>query len=128
MQASANWVSDSRFEIRTQNGTFHIGPKPDGPSDPSPVEYLAASLAGCVGHYIAKFLGRRDLDLKRLAVKVSGTMVEDPHRIGAFDIVVDIPPGLSPGLRGAVQRAAESCTIHHTLQNPPKITFTYNTH
>jgi putative redox protein len=126
MQASAEWVEDTRFEMKTPNGSFFVGPKPGGPDDPSPVEYLAASLAGCVGHFVAKFLGRRGFEPKGLKVSVSGTMAENPHRIGAFEIVVNLPKGLPPELQEVAKRAAETCTVHHTLQHPPKMTFTYN--
>ena len=126
MQSTAVWVGENSFEMSTPGGSFFVGPKPDGPGDPSPVEYLAASLAGCVGHFVARFLGRRGVDPKGLKVSVTGTMAENPHRIGAFDIVVDLPKGLAPELQEVAKRAAETCTVHHTLQNPPKMTFTYN--
>jgi hypothetical protein len=59
LQATAEWVEEKRFEIKTADSVLFTGPKFGGPDDPSPVEYLAASLAGCVGHFVAKFLGRR---------------------------------------------------------------------
>jgi putative redox protein len=126
MQSIAVWVGENRFEVATPNGSFFIGPKPGEPDNPSSVEYLAASLAGCVGYFVAKFLGRRGVEPKGLKVSVAGTMAESPHRIGSFDIVVDLPKGLAPELQEVARRAAETCTIHHTLQHPPKMTFTYN--
>lgn len=128
MQATATWQGENRFEIDTQNGKFFIGPRPDGPPDPSSVDYLAASLAGCIGYFVAKFLGRKGIEPKGLFVSVTGTMAEGPHRIGAFDIVVNLPQGLPPELQEVAKRAAESCTVHHTLQHPPAMKFTYNAH
>jgi len=126
MQSTAEWISENRFEMRTPNGAFFVGPKPGGAEDPSPVEYLAASLAGCVGHFVAKFLSRRGFEPKGLKISVAGTMAENPHRIGSFDIVVDLPKGITPELQEIARRAAETCTVHHTLLHPPKMTFTYN--
>jgi putative redox protein len=126
VQATAEWAGESRFEIKTADSVLFTGPKFGGPDDPSPVEYLAASLAGCVGHFVAKFLSRRGVEPKGLKVSVTGTMAENPHRIGAFDIVVDLPKGLPPELEEVARRAAETCTVHHTLQHPAKMTFTYN--
>jgi putative redox protein len=126
MQATAIWLSENRFEIKTRNNSFFIGPKPGGPADPFSVDYFTASLAGCVGYYVAKFLSRKGFDPNGLEVSVTGSMVENPHRIGAFDIVVDLPPGLPPELQEVAKRAAESCPIHHTLQHPPRMMFTYN--
>ena len=59
-------------------------------------------------------------------MSVNGAYVENPHRIRSFDIAVELPKGLSPELVEVAKRAAETCTIHHTLQHPPKMTFTYN--
>jgi uncharacterized OsmC-like protein len=125
MQATAVWVGEKRFEINTADSTFFTGPKFGGPDDPLPVEYLAVSLAGCVGLAVAKFLGRRGFEPKGLKVSATGSMEENPHRVGAFNVVVDLPKGLSPELQEVARRAAENCTLHNTLQNPPKITFTY---
>ncbi len=126
MQATARWISEDKLEMRTRGNAYFTDQKPGEPADPSPVDYLAASLAGCVGFFVARFLRRKGFEPRGLSVDVTGTMAEGPHRIGAFDIQVHLPAGLPPDLREVAQRAAESCTIHHTLQHPPEIRFTYN--
>jgi uncharacterized OsmC-like protein len=126
MKASAHWVGGDRLEMRTRGNSYYTDQKPGEPAEPSPVDYLAASLAGCVGFFVARFLSRKGFEPKGLSVSVTGTMAENPHRIGAFDIVVDLPAGLPPDLQEVARRAAETCTIHHTLQHPPVMRFTYN--
>jgi uncharacterized OsmC-like protein len=126
LQATAVWAGEKRFEISTANETFFTGPKFGGPDDPMPVEYLAVSLAGCVGLSVAKFLSRRGVEPKGLKVSVTGAYAENPHRVGSFDIVVELPKGLSPELQETARKAAETCTLHNTFQHPPKMNFTYN--
>jgi putative redox protein len=126
MQATAVWAGEKRFEINTADSTFFTGPKFGGPDDPMPVEYLAVSLAGCVGLSVAKFLARRGFEPKGLKVSVTGAYAENPHRVGSFDIAVELPKGLSPELQDVAKRAAETCTLHNTLQNPARMNFIYN--
>lgn len=128
MQATAHWVEGDKLEMRTRGNSYFTDQKPGEPADPSPVDYLAASLAGCVGFFVARLLRRKGFEPQGLSVSVTGAMTENPHRIGAFDIVVDLPPDLTPELQAMAKRAAEACTIHHTLQHPPTMKFTYHTH
>jgi len=126
MHATATWLSEDRLEMKTRGMSFYTDQKPGEPAEPSPVDYLAASLAGCVGFFVARILRRKGFEPRGLLVSVTGTMAENPHRIGTFEVLVDLPPGMPSELLEMAKRAAETCTIHHTLQHPPKMTFTYN--
>lgn len=126
MQATAIWLNEDRLEMQTRGMKFITDQKPGDPADPSPVDYMVASYAGCIGYFIAKFLRRKGFEPKNLKVTVEGKYVEGPHRIGSFEVNVELPPGIPQDWHELVKRSAEGCTIHHTLAHPSTTTFNYN--
>ena len=52
--------------------------------------------------------------------QVEWEYVEDPYRVGRYDMTLRWP-GLPPGRESAALRVAQHCTVEHTLQYPPTI-------
>lgn len=92
-----------------------------GDTAPMPVELLPASLGTCVGLYVQQFLAARGLDATGLTVEVTTTGAPNPNRLARFDVRVTVPGGVPDRYRDAVRRAAEGCTVHHTLTHAPEI-------
>ena len=119
-----SWEGGARFtaDIRGHRVTVDQ-PEKGGGEDraPMPVELLPASLGTCVALYVHRFLAIRGLDSTGLTVEVTATGAPNPNRIGKFGIDVKIPGGLPEKYRDAVRRAAEGCTVHHTLTHAPEI-------
>jgi putative redox protein len=92
-----------------------------GDAGPMPLELLPASLATCVAIYVQQFLVTRGLDPAGMEVQVSSAGAANPNRIGRLDVAVSVPKGIPEQYREAVVRAAESCTVHHTLTHTPEI-------
>jgi putative redox protein len=90
-------------------------------SAPMPVELLPASLGTCIALYVQRFLATRSLDASGLEVAVTAVGAPNPNRLARFDVDVKIPGGVPEKYRDAVRRAAEGCTVHHTLVNAPEI-------
>jgi ribosomal protein S12 methylthiotransferase accessory factor len=86
-----------------------------------PVELLSTSLGTCVALYVQRFLAARQLDSTGLTVAVTAVGAPNPNRIAKFEIEVTIPGGVPEKYRDAVRRAAEGCTVHHTLTHAPEI-------
>jgi uncharacterized OsmC-like protein len=125
MHATAEWVGGDLLKLATRGKEFFTDQKPEEPADPSPVDYFVAAYAGCVGYFASKILRRKGIEPKGLKVEVKGFFAEEPHRIGSLEVAVTIPSQVSAELHELVKRSAETCTIHHTLQHPPSITFSY---
>jgi uncharacterized OsmC-like protein len=87
----------------------------------TPPELLLASLGTCVGYYVTRYCGARNLDCGNLRLTIAGEIGHHPGRIGAITIDVEMPPDLGPEQLDAVMRVAKHCTIHNTLTHPPEI-------
>jgi uncharacterized OsmC-like protein len=119
-----SWEGGARFtaDIRGHKVTVDQ-PEKGGGEDraPMPVELLPASLGTCVALYVQRFLATRQLDASGLTVEVTSVGAPNPNRIAKFGIEVKIPGGVPEKYRDAVRRAAEGCTVHHTLTHAPEI-------
>ncbi|MGZ8379120.1 MAG: OsmC family protein [Gemmatirosa sp.] len=87
----------------------------------SPFHMLGGSLAACTYSVLASWAGNAKLDFTDLVIEVSWVFAEQPHRVGAMSIDLRWP-SLPPQRREAARRAANLCTVHHTLEHPPTLT------
>jgi uncharacterized OsmC-like protein len=119
-----SWDGGARFtaDIRGHKVTVDQPVRGGGDdSAPMPVELLSTSLGTCVALYVQRFLAARQLDSTGLTVAVTAVGAPNPNRIAKFEIEVTIPGGVPEKYRDAVRRAAEGCTVHHTLTHAPEI-------
>lgn len=93
-------------------------------SAPMPLELLPTALGTCVALYVQQFLVTRGLDPTGMTVEIGAMGAPNPNRIGRFNVDVKIPGGVPEKYQDAVKRAAESCTVHHTLTHTPEIAVT----
>jgi ribosomal protein S12 methylthiotransferase accessory factor len=86
---------------------------------PTPFEVFLASLATCAGIYVLGFCQRRGIPIEgiRLVQKVE----RDPESKLPVKIRLEIqlPQTFPRQYASAVIRAAESCLVKKTLENPP---------
>ena len=118
------WDGGMRFSANVRGHTVHVDqPKVAGGEDtaPGPLELVPVSLGTCVAFFVQQFLAARGLDPSGLTVNVTATGAPNPHRLGRFEVAVAVPGGVPERYREAVKRAAETCTVHHTLTHRPEI-------
>jgi len=121
---TVSWDGGLRFtaDIRGHRLTVDQPAEAGGSNGgPMPIELLPASLATCVALYVKQFLSTRDLDPTGLTVEATAHGAVNPHRLGRIEVQVVIPGGVPEKYRDAVRRAAEGCTVHHTLTHSPEI-------
>ena len=85
------------------------------------LQMLATSLALCTVSVVLSYGETAGLDLAGFAVEVQWEYVDDPYRVGRYQMTLHLPEGLPSNRLGAIKRAAETCTVHHTLTHPPVI-------
>ena len=100
-------------------------PVENGGSDAgmTPPELFAASIAGCIGYYVARYCQQAGIDSSSLEIDCDWSVAEHPHRIDAMAVNVSLP-GVPQNRRRAVERAASLCLLHATLQQQPEIRIT----
>jgi putative redox protein len=118
------WDGGVRFTADIRGHKVRVDqPRQGGGEDtaPGPLELVPAALGTCVAYFVQQFLVTRGVDPSGLEVAVGVAGAPDPHRIGRFDVRVRVPEGMPERYREAVVRAAETCTVHHTLSHRPEI-------
>lgn len=122
---TVTWDGGVRFTADVRGHKVAVDqPQQAGGQDsaPMPLELMPASLGTCVAFFVQQFLVTRGLDASGLTVDVQSQGADNPHRIGRFEVSVKVPGGVPEKYRDAVMRAAETCTVHHTLTHAPEIT------
>jgi uncharacterized OsmC-like protein len=87
----------------------------------SPFHMMASGLAYCTWSVMYAWAENAKLDAMDLVIDVSWKFVEDPHRVGSYDVRFKWP-SLPANRLSAAHRVAELCAVHATLQHPPTIT------
>ncbi len=124
---NVTWDGGVRFTADIRGHKVHVDqPRQGGGEDsaPGPLELVPAALGTCVAYFVGQFLTTRGVDPTGLEVAVDVAGAPDPHRIGRFEVRVKTPVGMPERYRDAVVRAAETCTVHHTLSHKPEIAVT----
>ena len=124
MNLMVRHVGNVTFEVECRGHKVTVDqPIEEGGSDTgmTPLELLNASLAACVGYYVALFLQRRGVSVKGLEVSSTWETTESPHRVGRMFVSIKLPAGLSDPQRRALMKTARACTVHNTLSHPPEI-------
>ena len=121
---TVTWDGGARFTADVRGHKVHVDQPPQAggeDSAPTPLELVPASLGTCVAYFVQRFLSTRGLSSEGLTVTVGSLDAPNPHRIGAFEVDVQIPGGVPEKYKDAVLRAAETCTVHSTLTHHPAV-------
>jgi uncharacterized OsmC-like protein len=86
----------------------------------SPLHMLAASLGTCTIAVLATWATQVGIGLEGLEIGLEWEYVDDPYRVGRYDMKLTWPE-LPEERREAALRVAKHCTVEHTLQHPPEI-------
>jgi uncharacterized OsmC-like protein len=104
---------------------FHLEGDADGEGY-GPLQMFATSLALCtvsvLVHYAEHVL---EVGVSSLRITVRWSYAERPLRVDNIDMQINWPE-LPQDRMEAAERAAASCTIHHTLERPPTVRTTVN--
>jgi len=122
-----SWDGGVRFTADIRGHKLTVDqPRRGGGEDsaPTPLELVPAALGTCVALYVQQFLTTRSLDPTGMTVEVNAVGAANPNRVSRFEVEVKIPGGVPEKYRDAVKRAAEGCTVHHTLTQGPEIAVT----
>jgi len=121
MQVTVRNISGLKFEAEARGHTI-IGDQPEsnGGEDAGmhPQEWLLAAFGHCVAFYVHSYCRARDLETNGIRVEASAhKSKEKPLHMEGFKIDIHIPNPLEKRHYKGLERAANSCIIHHTLEH-----------
>lgn len=124
MTLQVKFQGGAKFEITSRRHTIVTDqPKEDGGADAgmSPVELFVGSLASCVGYFVGRHCARHQIPTEGFTIDVDWSMAEQPHRVGAVELVLHLPTELAPSHQEKLLKVAHGCTVHQSLVVPPKV-------
>lgn len=86
----------------------------------SALQMFATSLGLCTASVLATYGDRFDASIDDLSMRIEWSYIEDPYRIESIDMAIEWP-SLPDSRVEAARHAAETCTIHNTLHDPPEV-------
>jgi uncharacterized OsmC-like protein len=95
----------------------------DGGEDASfsPSELLAGSLGACIAMMVQGYCDRHGYTDGDVGVSLALEYADDPKRVGAIVVDVELPGDVPEDQWDVVRRIAERCTIHETFHHPPRV-------
>ena len=120
---SADWVEGLAFTVRA--GAHEIVTDGDSERGLSPVQLLAAALAGCMATDIALILTRGRQPLKALTVTLTAVRAsEDPHRVLQVTLHFAVGGDVNPAhLDRAIALSREKyCSVWHSMREDITLT------
>lgn len=113
-------ILESEASVRLAAGSEGVVLEPEPGVALSPFHLLAASLAMCTWSVLMGWAEAASLDASGLELVVAWEFGGDPIRVEEMRMGVEWP-GLPAGRRGAAERAASQCTVHHTLEHGSRV-------
>ena len=86
----------------------------------SPFHMMASGLAFCTYSVLASWASNAKLESDDIAIEVRWTFVDNPHRVGDMQLMIEWP-SLPDARKTAAERVAALCAIHATLMHSPTI-------
>lgn len=83
---------------------------------PTPPDLFVVSIGACVAAFVARYCEQQGIDTRDLSVETAYEKTDKPAMLTNFRVDVNLPHGECADRHAAVERVAEHCIIHETLQ------------
>ncbi len=90
----------------------------------SPFDVFLASIGTCSGYFIAEFCRARGIPCNELELTQTWTRNAETKLIDRVNLQVHLPPTFPTKYEKALLRAAETCSVHRHLIDPPEVCVT----
>lgn len=124
MGLTVAYKGGARFDVTRGRHTIVTDqPVEDGGGDAgmSPVELFVGSLGSCVAYFVGRYCARHQIPCEEFTVDIEWSSAEQPHRVGAVEITLNLPAHLTSEQRAKLLKVAHGCTVHQSLVVPPKV-------
>ena len=82
---------------------------------PTPPDVFIASLGSCVAAFVASYCEKTGINSTDLSVDVAFDKADDPTRLTNIAVTILLPEATCQNRRKALQRVAEHCPVHETI-------------
>ena len=124
MNMKVEFRGGARFDIVSGRHTLVTDqPVEDGGQDAgmSPVELFVGSLASCVAYFVGQYCRRYQIPNEGFTVDADWSYAEQPHRVGAVSLRINLPAQVTPEQRERLLKVAHGCTVHQSIAVPPAL-------
>ncbi|MCX7682060.1 MAG: OsmC family protein [Anaerolineae bacterium] len=87
----------------------------------SPPQLFAASVAACIGEFVANSCRLHGIPVESLSVEVEYEKYSQPRRLGILEARIRIKPEPSEAVRRRLVGVARHATLVNTLLRPPEV-------
>ena len=87
----------------------------------TPTELFVGALAACAALYAAAVAVRHGLQREDLSVEAEWHEAEEDTQVDRLSFTIRLARPVEPGIAKALHRAAEQCSLHRTMRNPPPV-------
>lgn len=118
LEISLQHTGKARFVAEARHHRLILDqPAEDGATDQgmSPAELLLASLGGCIGQYVAQYLGLRALSAEGLSIRVTAQPASRPLRLRDFTVEVTVPALTERQVR-ALEKSFPAGLVHNAIR------------
>ena len=113
------------FSVQVRGHQFLMDMPKDSKGEdqgPSPADFLAAALGGCMGMHLVMYCQTAGLKSEGMEVNLVYNIVEEKGHRRMSVVTLDVSLPEDPGPReAALLRAAKNCIVRNTLEKAPEI-------
>ncbi len=113
-------LSDEAIRLEPATGQLTIEAE-SANQEYSPYQMLASGLAVCTFGVMQSWASNIGVSADDLVIDVSWSFADNPHRVGAMELLYQWP-SLPEDRKRVAQRVAELCPVHKTLMQSPSMT------
>ena len=124
MEMSISYLEGWRFNSKCRSHEIISDqPKEEDGQDTgmTPVEMFISSIGCCMGVYAKMFCDRHKISMEGMNINLNWNMAKNPSRVGELQAKIIFKKPIATELQQGIIRMVKHCTVHNTLNNPPKI-------
>jgi len=111
-------LGDGTLEARARNVTLVVGRAGDGMRS---VELLLAALGSCMLGTMMVFAENTGIAFDGVRLELEPVLASSPERVAEIRMTMRIDGDIEPKRLASLQRVAEHCKVHSTLEGGPAL-------